>query len=571
MLCTALVSCTSSNKEEVSTQSGVKAKKPPNSQFFKIGITQEFDSMNPLIMQMSASGYIYRMVGRTLVVLNSKNQWVPQLAKEIPSVENKKVTFFTEKGVKKIKSEWEILENAKWGDGVDVTGHDVEFSWKTARLDTVPVGEKEVYNQIEKIIVDKTNPKKFTFIYKKAKYDFYQLGSFYIVPKHIEESVVEKYGSKQEGYSKNSNYSLNMTNPGLYNGPYVIKDIKRGSHITVAKNPYFYGESPTIDNLIIKIIANTGTLEANLRSNTIDMISFIGFTLDQALQFRKKVQKNKLPYHVNIRPSLIYEHIDLNLRNEILKDIRVRKALVYAIDRDQLTKALFEGIQKKAIHNISPQDPWYTDNPQKIVLYPTSKTKSKELLEKAGWKLKEDGYRYKDGKKLKLTIMTTAGDKTREMVQVFLQREWKQVGIDLNIKNEVAKIFFGETIKKRQNDKPILSMFAWLSSPETSPRSQFSTKSIPSKENSYSGQNYTHWKNKEVDQLIEKLEVEFNAEKRKDIMAKILYHYTNEVPVIPLYYRSDISVTPKNLIGYRLNGNQYPTTNFIEDWRFVAH
>ena len=312
-------------------------------------------------------------------------------------------------------------------------------------------------------------------------------------------------------------------------------------------------------------------MEANLRSNTIDMISFIGFTLDQALQFRKKVQKNKLPYHVNIRPSLIYEHIDLNLRNEILKDIRVRKALVYAIDRDQLTKALFEGIQKKAIHNISPQDPWYTDDPQKIVLYPTSKTKSKELLEKAGWKLKEDGYRYKDGKKLKLTIMTTAGDKTREMVQVFLQREWKQVGVDLNIKNEVAKIFFGDTIKKRQNDKPILSMFAWLSSPETSPRSQFSTKSIPSKENSYSGQNYTHWKNKEVDSLIEKLEVEFNAEKRKDIMAKILYHYTNEVPVIPLYYRSDISVTPKNLIGYRLNGNQYPTTNFIEDWRFVAH
>ena len=214
MLCTALVSCTSSNKEEVSTQSGVKAKKPPNSQFFKIGITQEFDSMNPLIMQMSASGYVYRMVGRTLVVLNSKNQWVPQLAKEIPSVENKKVIFFTEKGVKKIKSEWEILENAKWGDGVDVTGHDVEFSWKTARLDTVPVGEKEVYSQIEKIIVDKTNPKKFTFIYKKAKYDFYQLGSFYIIPKHIEESVVEKYGSKQEGYSKNSNYSLNMTNPG---------------------------------------------------------------------------------------------------------------------------------------------------------------------------------------------------------------------------------------------------------------------------------------------------------------------------------------------------------------------
>ena len=55
---------------------------------------------------------------------------------------------------------------------------------------------------------------------------------------------------------------------------------------------------------------------------------------------------------------------------------------------------------------------------------------------------------YKDGKKLSLPLMTTAGNKTRELVQSFLQKEWKSIGIDVPIKNQPAKVYFGETVKK---------------------------------------------------------------------------------------------------------------------------
>ena len=63
-----------------------------------------------------------------------------------------------------------------------------------------------------------------------------------------------------------------------------------------------------------------------------------------------------------------------------------------------------------------------------------------------------DGIRVKDGKKLSLTFQTTAGNKTRELVQVYLQNQWKQAGIDVVIKNEPARVFFGETMSKRKFD-----------------------------------------------------------------------------------------------------------------------
>ena len=544
--------------------SAFSAYKKPTTKVLNIGLTQEFENMNPIIKTMLATTWIYAAVGRTLNTIDQHGKWIPQLVKTIPSMENKQAVFFTDKGKKKIRAHWEIKESAKWGDGTPVTGHDVEFSWKVAQSKNVTVGEVETYSQVEKIIIDKKNPKKFTFIYDKTRYDFNQLGSFNIVPKHLEEPIFKKYGAKKEGYEKNSLYTTNPTNPGLFNGPYVIKEIKLGSHIILEKNKHFYGKQAKINKIILKLIPSTGTLEANLRSGNIDMISVLGFTLDQAINFDKKAKKERLPYNVNFKQGLVYEHIDLNMDNPLLKDINVRKALVHAINRDKLTKALFEGKQKPAVHNIAPIDPWYTNSSKDIVLYKASKRKAKKLLDKAGWKLGKDGYRYKNGKKLTFQLMTTSGNKIRELVEQYLQNEWKNVGIEITIKNEPPRVYFGQTTHKRKF--PAMAMYAWISSPENSPKSTFHSKNIPSDKNGWSGQNYPGWVNKKVDALLDKIEVEFDSKKRKSIVKKFLWHYTNDVPVIPLYYRSDISVTPKNMSGYALTGHQFTSTNHIETW-----
>lgn len=542
----------------------VSAKNPTNKEL-KIGITQEFENLNPLIMTMSATSYIYGMVCRNLLTLDANGKWVPNLAVEIPSFKNGRAKFVKSGKNRKISALWEIRPNAKWGDGKDVTCADVKFSWQVAMSPNVSVGEKEIYTKIESITWPSGDPKKCTFLYKKDNWDFKQkLSTFYIVPKHLEKKPFDKYNAQKSGYDKHSNYTMSPTNPGLYNGPYRIKEIKLGSHVTVVPNPYFYGEKPKIQKVILKLIPNTSTLEANLRSGTIDMIAEIGLSFDQALIFEKKVKNKSLPYNVNFKDGLIYEHIDLNLDNPLLKDMNVRKALIHSINRKELTKALFESKQKPAVHHISPIDPWFTDDKNKIVTYSYSRRKAKKLFAKAGWKKGKDGFLYKDGKKFKLTLMTTSGNKVRELVQAFLKDQWKSVGVDIEIKNEPARVYFGDTLRKRKS--PAMSMYAWMSSPENIPRAQFYSKNIPTKSNGYSGQNYPGWVNLEVDKLIDALDVEFDGAKRTKIVHKILHAYTNEVPTIPLYYRSSISVTPSNLMNYELTGHQFPPTKVIETW-----
>ena len=534
----------------------------------KLGITQEFENLNLIIAQMLATSYMYKMVGRTLTTIDPDGNWVPKLVKKIPTIEDGDAKLTKHNGKDVVEASWEIHEKATWGDGTPVTGHDVAFSIKVGKSDTVSVGEKEVYSQVEQVVVDPQNPKKFKFIYDKPRWDYYHLGTLYIVPRHLEEPIYNKYGSQPQGYEKNTLYVKEPTNPGLYMGPYKVAELKLGSHIVFTRNKTWYGETPKLDKITVKLIPNTATLEANLRSGTIDMISVLGLQFDQALKFEKTVKAENLPFNVNFKPSLVYEHIDLNLRNPFLKDVRVRKALVYGINRDDLVQALFEGKQFKAIHNLATIDPWYTDKKDDIVLYPYSPRKAKKLLEEAGWKLdlaKKDGYRYKDGQKLSFQLMTTSGNKTRELVQTYLQDQWKKIGVEITIKNEPARVYFGETVRKGKY--PAMALFAWISSPENSPKSTLASKNIPSKENGYSGQNSGGWTNKEVDHLLlNVIDKEFNAEERKKIMKKVLYHYTNEVPVIPLYYRADISVTPKTMSGYRLPGHQFSATNHIEKW-----
>lgn len=535
---------------------------PKNSEL-KIGTSQEFETLNPLIMTMSQTTYIYHMTGRKLVHMDVNSKWYPQLAKEIPTLENGKAKLITVGGKKKITADWEILENAKWGDGVPVTCNDFAMARTIAMSPNVSIADKESYAMIEKIDVDAKNPKKCTFTYGKARWDFYMHGTFYPVPKHLEEEPFKKFNSQKEGYEKNSIYTKDPTNVGLYNGPYVISELKLGDHVSFTPNPHFYGPQPKIQKVIIKLIPNTAALEANLRSGTVDMISTLGLSFDQALAFDKKVSAEKLPYVVTFTPGITYEHIDFNMDHPFLKDVKVRRAMILALDRESLTKSLFEGKQEYAIHFVSPKDPWFTRDEKYVNGFKFSKRDAEKLLAEAGWKKGEDGYLYKDNKKFSINFGTTAGNKIRELVQVYLQDQWKQVGIEVNIKNEPARVFFGETTKKRKFD---LAMYAWVSSPENTPRSTLHSSTIPSAKNGYSGQNQPGWSNPKVDKTIEDLEVEFDPKKRLELAWELQKLYTEDAPVIPLYYRSDVSVIPPNLKGYEVPGHQFHETGKIEDW-----
>lgn len=546
----------------MATAGPARAAAPTNAEL-KIGISQEFENLSPMIMTMAATTYLHAMAGRSLTTMDRNNKWVPEITKAVPSLENGTAKLIDVGGKKKIVATWEIRDNANWGDGKPVTCEDFAFTREVGIAPTVAVGEREIYSDIEKIEWDPKTPKKCLFT-GKAKWDFYAMGTFYVIPKHLEGPVWEKYGKQKEGYEKNTNYVKNPTNPGLYNGPYVISEVQLGDHVSFKPNPHFYGEKPKIQKIIVKLIPNTGTMEANLRSGTIDLICNLGLSLDQALILDKKLKAEGAPLIVQFEPSQVYEHIDLNLDNPILKDLRVRRALLHAINRDELVKALFEGKQQVAQHSMNPKDPWFTDDPKYVTVYRYSKREAQKLLDEAGWTVGKDGYRAKDGKRLSLVFQTTAGNKTRELVQTYLQEQWKQIGVEIVIKNEPAKVFFGDTTSKRKFSG--MAMYAWTSSPENNPRSTLHSKSIPASANGYAGQNYPGWKNAEVDKTIDAIDLEFDKAKRLELARSLQKYYTQEIPVLPLYYRVDIAVVPKNMKNYQLTGHQFQETHAVETW-----
>lgn len=540
----------------------------PSNEEFKIGTSQEFDSLNPLLAQMLISNYIYNLAGRSMLVLDADGKWTPQLAKAIPSLENGLAKLTTVNGKKTMVATWEIIEKANWGDGTPVTCADFQLSLDIANSSTVAVAEKTEYTIVAKIDWDQKTPKKCVFTYAEPRWDFYQIPRFLPLPAHIEGPIFKQYGTTKEGYEKNSNYSRNPSMPGLYNGPYRVAEIKYGAHQVFVANPYFYGPAPKIKKIVVKVIPNTAALEANLLSKDIDAIAPVGMTVDQAIAFDKKLRSEKLPYQVNFQESLDYEHLEIQTDNPMLKDKRVRQALMYGLNRKEMTLALFEGKVNTSDHYMSKIDPWFTNDPKKITVYAYDVKKANQLLDQAGWKMDTStGYRTKDGQRLSLQIMTTAGNKIRETVQTYIQSEWKKIGVELSMKNEPARAFFGETIKKRKFNG--FAMFARGGFPERIP-SLYHSKSIPSEANGWSGRNSSAWTNKKVDKTIDQLEVEFNSKKRTKLAQEILKQFTDDVPNISLFNLVQNSITPAGLKNYRLTGHQFMETNNAENWEFVA-
>ena len=145
----------------------------PNNQELKIGIAQEFETLNPMIMTMAATTYMVRMVNRSLAVLDADAHLVPELAKQIPTIENGGAKLATVNGKKTLVAVWEIRDEASWGDGKPVTCEDFAFSKEVAGSPNVSVGEKETYTAQEKIEWDPKTPKKCTITYDRPRWDYY--------------------------------------------------------------------------------------------------------------------------------------------------------------------------------------------------------------------------------------------------------------------------------------------------------------------------------------------------------------------------------------------------------------
>jgi peptide/nickel transport system substrate-binding protein len=432
----------------------------------------------------------------------------------------------------------------------------VLFTWEVGRHPLSGVGNAEMYRRITAI--DVIDAKTFVMHDRKLSFTYAAINDFRPLPAHLERPIFERDPST---YRNRTLFNTEPAHPGLAFGPYRITSVTPGSRIDLERNPTWWGEKPVFDSIAVKAIENTAALEANLLSGEIDMIEgSLGLQIDQALAFERRHGDR---FRVVYKPGLIYEHMDVRLDDPLLAEPRLRRALLLALDREAMNQRLFGGRQPPAKTFINPLDWVYAEELEGIPYDPAAAT---ALLDELGFKPGADGIRADaQGRTLRFEIVTTAGSRSRELVQQVIQSQWRKIGVDAVLRAEPPRVLFGDTLDHRRF--PHFALYAWISSPENPPQTGLHSTSIPTEANGWSGQNYAGYANPRADELIDGIEVELDREKRRAMWHELQAIYLRDLPALPLYYRADAHIWPRWLEGVEPTGHLAAVTLWVERWR----
>jgi peptide/nickel transport system substrate-binding protein len=522
-----------------------------------IGIAQFPSSLHPSIDAEVVKSYVLDFGIRPITAFNADWKNSCLLCTELPTVQNGLAKFEDRGGVKGMAVTLKLKPGLKWGDGVPVTTKDLEFTWKVGRDPASGWSNNNPWNRATSIdIVDDTTA---VMHLGGVMVSYNQWDT--LLPEHIEAPILAKAANVGD-YIKQTAFNRAPTTPGLWDGPYRMTQYDSGNQVVFEPNENWSGPKPGFKHIVLRLIDKTPALLANLESGDIDMVNGegVGLTIDQVIALQKK-EPDKFTYI--FKPALTYEHIDLQIGNPILNDVRVRRALLYGIDRKTMTSRLFEGKQPVADTWVNPLNPMYSPDAAK---YPYEPAKAKALLAEAGWKPGSDGIcRNAKGERLSLELTTTAGNQLRELVEQVLQNQWKTACVEISIKNEPPRTMFGETVKKRAYTG--LIMYGWTSAVTETPMRTLHSSQIPTAANNWAGANYIAFDNKRMDTLIDQAETELDPAKGKVLWAEMQKIYADELPVLPLYFRADPHVIPKWLAGYTPTGHGDFSALWSENWR----
>jgi peptide/nickel transport system substrate-binding protein len=522
-----------------------------------IGIAQFPSSLQPNIDAEVVRGYVMGFVIRRITGFNADWQNTCLLCTELPTIENGLAKIEDRPdGTKGMSVTIKLRPGLSWADGVPVTANDILFTWKLGRDPASGFSNTNPWSRAASVEV--VDPQTVVMHLDHVRADYNQWDE--ILPEHIEGPIVAK-ATKPGDYINTTAFNRAPVNPGLYDGPYMITQYQSGAQIVLEPNPHWPGTKPGFKHIVIRHIESTAALNANLLSGDLDMVAGegVGLTIDQVIALQKQHPDQ---FHYEFKPSLNYEHIDLKKENPLLADIRVRRALLMAMDRQTMVDRLFQGKQPVAATWVNPLNPNYDPS---IPVVKHDLQGAIALLKEAGWTPGPDGIcRNAAGDRLSFEIGTTAGNRLRELQEQVLQSNWKQAGIEVTIKNEPARTFFGETLKKRTYTG--MMMYAWSSNVTESPLPSVRSGQIPTAANNYGGSNYIAFSDPKMDSDIAAVERELDPAKRKALWSDMQHIYADAIPVLPLFFRAEAHVTPNWLKGYVPTGQSDGTSVFSENW-----
>ncbi|WP_312474253.1 ABC transporter substrate-binding protein [Neobacillus sp.] len=427
------------------------------------------------------SGYITANVMSSLVRQDDGYNILPDLAKNWDiSNDGKTYTFHLREGV-------------KWHDGKPFTAKDVKWT-----IDTIIEKKGFIVNQLG-LVKDITTPDENTAVLELKEPNaaiLSVLSGAIIMPAHLYEGT---------------DWITNPTNQKpVGTGPFKFVEHKRGVSVTLEANKDYFKGAPKIDELVFSVIPDENTVVQSFLNGEVDVIDYSSALTPAAVPQLEKTKGVKVVKTLsNSRQYMI-----ANMAKKPWDDVRVRKALAYAIDRDELVKKAHKGYAWKAEGFYTPAVKWaYND---KDLMPERDVEKAKKLLDEAGLKPDKNGVRIKD-----LELLIFQFPVFTDIAKV-VQSNLKEIGIETKI-TTLEYSAWDEKVRSGKYDITILGGNHGID-----PEGLFVRVGTKG------SMNLMHYSNPELDKLLEEGLNVSDQEKRAVIYKKVQKIMSEELPVLPL-------------------------------------
>jgi peptide/nickel transport system substrate-binding protein len=548
---------------------------------------QEPDTLNPDIGAMMAKSLILNFMFPGMATQDNNAAWIPRGVVSLPTIDNGGAKLVGTGADQPVQTTCKIRPGLKWNDdkGTAVTAADVIYTWKYI-MD--PDAEVEDRTYTEKIY-DITSPSPDTYVISFMSENQAHQAADGTLTGNVDFAAFQSdYGPDGNNYGAQSGpvvdplYYIctggfeilpsailgNVAAKDMGAAPFSTAPVGYGPYKFVAWKPAQQIELtavsdsvfgvPKIKNVIYRVIPDSNSVLAALQKGEVDLVgSTGGLSPDMAPELDKLVASKV--WNVTYATGYQWEHIDLNTTAFPFNDLNNRKAVAYGINKQAYLDTLYYG-KFKAGTSFLPDFNWAYGGDQ-LTIYNYDQAKAKAALSDGGWDCTSSPCTRKaaDGttQNFEFTLMTTDRADREKKAQI-IQSQLKSLNLGVNLSFLYGRGLFavcsaGGPLNCMTYQAAI---FTWLTSDDPdSPATLYLCKGIPTKDNNWSGQNYSAFCDKTYDADVVKAGTDLNTvlsqDKRKPLYVEAQKIWTAAVPVIPLEQVANILVSRVTMKNFK--------------------
>lgn len=499
-----LVAC--ERHQEVSLPGMSEALVPEYGDTFIEASIGDASNLLPVLSSDSASSAINSLIYNGLLRYNGQLELEGELAERWEVSEDNRTLIF------------HLRRDVRWHDGTPFTASDVKFTYELYIDPEIPTAYAESFRQVTRV----ETPDPYTFI---AHYDTPYAPALLswatpIHPRHLLEDADVLRSP--------------LARSPIGTGPYRFGEWVSGEKIVLEANTDYFEGPPYIRRVVYRIIPDVSTQFLELQTGSLDFMGLTPLQFDRqtdTLAFRRNY--NKYQYL-----SFGYTYLGYNLRRPLFADKRMRQALAYAIDEQELIDGVLLGYGDIATGPYKP-DTWVY-NPD-VRRYHYNPEKARQLLAEAGWHDSGDGILSKEGQRLTFTIVTNQGNDLRIKTGEIIQRRFREIGVDVRLRVIEWATFLKDFINPGNFDATILG---WSGGPEPDQYNIWHSSKTAS------GQlNFIGFKHPEVDELLEQGRRVFDQQQRKKYYDRFQEILAEEQPYTFLYVSEALPAVSRRFRG----------------------